>query len=178
MSLYPLSNTWDTLFVTVSNTWARKDTVASYLTKYTLCTVTVIQRTEEYSIAMCYTMSIRPSGSHSASLLSLSIDFQICGLFVRADCSLCASRDPPRLCVPHYALFDRAHSILVAFVIVYHTMYISPNASLTDSWPTIWGIHGTTALISTTNMLSVSMCTDFPDWPAETHTWGHSTAYF
>ena len=37
MSLYPLSNTWDTKYVTVSNTWARKDTVASYLTKYTLC---------------------------------------------------------------------------------------------------------------------------------------------
>ena len=38
MSLYPLSNTWDTKHVTVSNTWARKDTVTSYLTKYTLCT--------------------------------------------------------------------------------------------------------------------------------------------
>ena len=123
-------------------------------------------------------MSIRPSGSHSASLLSLPIDFQICALYVRADCSLCASRDPPRLCIPHYALFDRAHSILVAFVIVYHTMYISPNASLTDSWPTIWGIHGTTAEISTTNLLRVSTCTDFADWPAETHIWGHSTAYY
>ena len=38
MSLYPLSNAWDTKYVTVSNTWARKDTVTSYLTKYTLCT--------------------------------------------------------------------------------------------------------------------------------------------
>ena len=38
MSLYPLSNTWDTKYVTVSNIWARKDTVTSYLTKYTLCT--------------------------------------------------------------------------------------------------------------------------------------------
>ena len=37
MSLYPLSNTWDTKYVTVCNTWARKDTVTSYLTKYTLC---------------------------------------------------------------------------------------------------------------------------------------------
>ena len=37
MSLYPLSNTWDTKYVTVSNTWAIKDTVTSYLTKYTLC---------------------------------------------------------------------------------------------------------------------------------------------
>ena len=39
MSLYPLSNTWDTKYVTVSNTWAIKDTVTSYLTKYTLCSV-------------------------------------------------------------------------------------------------------------------------------------------
>ena len=36
MPLYPLSNAWDTKYVTVSNTWARKDTVTSYLTKYTL----------------------------------------------------------------------------------------------------------------------------------------------
>ena len=33
------TNTWDTKYVTVSNTWAIKDTVTSYLTKYTLCTV-------------------------------------------------------------------------------------------------------------------------------------------
>ena len=32
------TNTWDTKYVTVSNTWARKDTVTSYFTKYTLCT--------------------------------------------------------------------------------------------------------------------------------------------
>ena len=38
MSLYPLSNTSDTKYVTVSNTWARKYTVTSYFTKYTLCT--------------------------------------------------------------------------------------------------------------------------------------------
>ena len=25
MSLYPVSNTWDTKYVTVSNTWTRKD---------------------------------------------------------------------------------------------------------------------------------------------------------
>ena len=37
MSLYPLSNTWDTKYVTVSNTWARKDPVTPYLTKYALC---------------------------------------------------------------------------------------------------------------------------------------------
>ena len=37
MSLYPLSNTWDTKYVTVSYTWAIKDTVTLYLTKYTLC---------------------------------------------------------------------------------------------------------------------------------------------
>ena len=37
MSLYPLSNSRDTKYVTVSNTWARKDTVRSYFTKYTLC---------------------------------------------------------------------------------------------------------------------------------------------
>ena len=30
-------NTWDTIYVTVSNTWAKKDTVTSYFTKYTLC---------------------------------------------------------------------------------------------------------------------------------------------
>ena len=42
MTLYLLSNTWDTKYVTVSNTWARKDTVTSYLTKYTLCNVMVI----------------------------------------------------------------------------------------------------------------------------------------
>ena len=41
MSLYPLFNTWDTKYVTVSNTWAIKDTVTSYLTKYTLCNATV-----------------------------------------------------------------------------------------------------------------------------------------
>ena len=29
-------NTWDTKYVTVSNTWAIKDTVKSYCTKYTL----------------------------------------------------------------------------------------------------------------------------------------------
>ena len=34
------TNTWDTKYVTVSKTWARKDTVTSYLTKYTLCTGT------------------------------------------------------------------------------------------------------------------------------------------
>ena len=39
MSLYPLQNM--PKYVTVSNTWATKDTVASYLTKYTLCTVVV-----------------------------------------------------------------------------------------------------------------------------------------
>ena len=32
------TNTWDTKYVTVSNTWAIKDTVTSYFTKYTLCT--------------------------------------------------------------------------------------------------------------------------------------------
>ena len=32
------TNTWDTKYVTVFNTWARKDTVTSYFTKYTLCT--------------------------------------------------------------------------------------------------------------------------------------------
>ena len=37
MSLHPISNTWETKYVTVSNTWARKDTVTSYFTKYTLC---------------------------------------------------------------------------------------------------------------------------------------------
>ena len=47
MSLYPLqnmpkyvtvsTNTWDTKYVTVSNTWAIKDTVTLYFTKYTLC---------------------------------------------------------------------------------------------------------------------------------------------
>ena len=31
------TNTWDTKYVTVSNTWARKDTVTSYCTKYPLC---------------------------------------------------------------------------------------------------------------------------------------------
>ena len=39
MTLYLLSNTWDTKYVTVSNTWAIKDTVTSYFTKYTLCSV-------------------------------------------------------------------------------------------------------------------------------------------
>ena len=33
------TNTWDTKYVTVSNTWARKDTVTLYFTKYTLCSV-------------------------------------------------------------------------------------------------------------------------------------------
>ena len=37
MSLYPLFNTWDTKYVTVSNTWAIKYTVTSYFTKYALC---------------------------------------------------------------------------------------------------------------------------------------------
>ena len=32
------TNTWDTKYVTVSNTWAIKDTMTSYFTKYTLCT--------------------------------------------------------------------------------------------------------------------------------------------
>ena len=32
------TNTWETKYVTVSNTWARKDTVTSYFSKYTLCT--------------------------------------------------------------------------------------------------------------------------------------------
>ena len=31
------TNTWDTKYVTVSNTWAIKDTVTSYFTKCTLC---------------------------------------------------------------------------------------------------------------------------------------------
>ena len=31
------TNTWDTKYVTVSNTWATKDTVTLYFTKYTLC---------------------------------------------------------------------------------------------------------------------------------------------
>ena len=31
------TNTWDIKYVTVSNTWARKDTVTSYCTKYPLC---------------------------------------------------------------------------------------------------------------------------------------------
>ena len=44
MSLYPLSNTLDTKYVTVSNTWAIKDTVTSYLTKYTLCSVELHKR--------------------------------------------------------------------------------------------------------------------------------------
>ena len=39
LSLYPLSITWDTIYVTVSNTWAIKDTVTSYFTNYTLCIV-------------------------------------------------------------------------------------------------------------------------------------------
>ena len=43
MSLYPLSNTWDTKYVTVSNTWATKDTVTSYLKKYTLCSGVMFQ---------------------------------------------------------------------------------------------------------------------------------------
>ena len=38
MSLYPLL-LWDIKYVTVSNTWAIKDTVTSYFTKYTLCSV-------------------------------------------------------------------------------------------------------------------------------------------
>ena len=33
------TNTWDTKYATVSNTWAIKDTVISYFTKYTLCSV-------------------------------------------------------------------------------------------------------------------------------------------
>ena len=33
------TNTWDIKYVTVSNTWAIKDTVTSYFTKYTLCSV-------------------------------------------------------------------------------------------------------------------------------------------
>ena len=33
------TNAWDTKYATVSDTWARKDTVTSYFTKYTLCTV-------------------------------------------------------------------------------------------------------------------------------------------
>ena len=41
MSLYSLLiHTWDTKYVTVSNTWTRKDTVTSYFTMYTLCTET------------------------------------------------------------------------------------------------------------------------------------------
>ena len=32
------TNTWDTKYATVSNTWAIKDTVTSYFTIYTLCT--------------------------------------------------------------------------------------------------------------------------------------------
>ena len=31
------TNTWDTKYATVSNTWAIKDTVTSYFTKCTLC---------------------------------------------------------------------------------------------------------------------------------------------
>ena len=36
-----MSTTWDTKYVTVSDTWARKDTVTSYFTKYTLWTVSL-----------------------------------------------------------------------------------------------------------------------------------------
>ena len=41
------TNTLDTKYVTLSNTWARKDTVTSYFRKYTLCTVEgqVVNRT-------------------------------------------------------------------------------------------------------------------------------------
>ena len=31
------TNTWDSKYATVSNTWAIKDTVTSYFTKCTLC---------------------------------------------------------------------------------------------------------------------------------------------
>ena len=37
------TNTWDTKYATVSNTWAIKDTVTSYFTKYTLCSATAYQ---------------------------------------------------------------------------------------------------------------------------------------
>ena len=56
MSLYPLFDTWDTKYVTVSNTWAIKDTVTSYLTKYTLCNATVSPchtALSQFVIALC-----------------------------------------------------------------------------------------------------------------------------
>ena len=36
-NIWYATNTWDTKYVTVSNTWARKDTVTSFCIKYTLC---------------------------------------------------------------------------------------------------------------------------------------------
>ena len=53
MSLYPLSNTWDTKYVTVSNTWARKDTVTSNCTKYTLCSGNCSNRSDDNCIGSC-----------------------------------------------------------------------------------------------------------------------------
>ena len=50
------TNTWDTKYVTVSNTWAIKDTVTSYLTKYTLCNATVSPchtALSQFVIALC-----------------------------------------------------------------------------------------------------------------------------
>ena len=35
------TNTWDTRYVTVFNTWAKKDTMTSYCTQYTLCTALI-----------------------------------------------------------------------------------------------------------------------------------------
>ena len=60
MSLYPLpkyvtvstTNTWDTKYATVSDTWARKDTVTSHFTKYTLCTVDMVYTVDMWTWGM------------------------------------------------------------------------------------------------------------------------------
>ena len=62
MSLYPLpkyvtvstTNTWDTKYATVSDTWARKDTVTSHFTKYTLCTVDMVYTVDMWTWGMGY----------------------------------------------------------------------------------------------------------------------------
>ena len=68
------SNTWDTKYVTVSNTWARKDTVTSYFTKYTLCS------------ALCRSLfSLRVTGHKmllkSDSFLEKMELYMVCAIF-------------------------------------------------------------------------------------------------
>ena len=71
------TNTWDTKYVTVSNTWAIKDTVTSYFTKYTLCTAMVdfflenILLNSSHNLAGCVDVKNQFTSNHNKVVFEL-----------------------------------------------------------------------------------------------------------